>query len=83
MCIATDPDGRRFGVWQSLGMPGAGIVNEPGGIAWEDARLTDVEAGRAFYTAVFGWSYGEIPGLDWRCTAHSAAVAIRWAVSAE
>ena len=45
-------------------MPGAGIVNEPGGIAWEDARLGDVEAGRAFYTAVFGWSYGEIPGME-------------------
>jgi len=64
MCIATDPTGATFGVWQSLGMHGAGIVNEPGGIAWEDARLSDVEAGRAFYTAVFGWSYGEIPGMD-------------------
>lgn len=64
MCIAADPTGAVFGVWQSLGMPGAGIVNEPGGIAWEDARLSDVEAGRAFYTAVFGWSYGEIPGMD-------------------
>ena len=64
MCIAADPTGAVFGVWQSLGMPGAGIVNEPGGIAWEDARLTDVEAGRAFYTAVFGWTYAEIPGVE-------------------
>jgi predicted enzyme related to lactoylglutathione lyase len=64
MCIAADPTGGVFGVWQSLGMPGAGIVNEPGGIAWEDARLTDVEAGRAFYTAVFGWTYAEIPGME-------------------
>jgi predicted enzyme related to lactoylglutathione lyase len=64
MCIAADPTGGVFGIWQSLGMPGAAIVNEPGGIAWEDARLTDVEAGRAFYTAVFGWTYGEIPGME-------------------
>ena len=63
MCIAADPAGAVFGVWQSLGMPGAGIYSEPGGIAWEDARLSDVEAGRAFYTAVFGWTYAEIPGL--------------------
>ena len=63
MCIAADPAGAVFGVWQSLGMPGAGIYSEPGGIAWEDARLSDVEAGRAFYTAVFGWTYGEIPGM--------------------
>ncbi len=64
MCIATDPTGGTFGVWQAQGMNGAGIVNEPGGIAWEDARLTDVEAGRRFYTEVFGWSYDEIPGLE-------------------
>jgi uncharacterized protein len=64
MCIASDTMGAVFGVWQSLGMIGAGIYNEPGGIVWEDARLSDVEAGRTFYTEVFGWSYGEIPGLD-------------------
>ncbi len=64
MCIAADPTGAVFGVWQAMGMIGSGIVNEPGGIVWEDARLSDVEAGRKFYTDVFGWSYGEIPGLD-------------------
>jgi predicted enzyme related to lactoylglutathione lyase len=64
MCIAADPTGAVFGVWQATGMIGSSIVNEPGGIAWEDARLSDVEAGRKFYTEVFGWSYGEIPGLD-------------------
>lgn len=64
MCIAADPSGAVFGVWQANPMPGAGVYNEPGGIAWEDARLTDVEAGRAFYADVFGWSYGAIPGPD-------------------
>jgi uncharacterized protein len=64
MCIAADPTGAVFGVWQALEMIGAGVVNEPGGIAWEDARLSDVAAGRKFYSDVFGWSYDEIPGLD-------------------
>jgi predicted enzyme related to lactoylglutathione lyase len=64
MCIAADPTGAVFGVWQAIGMIGAGVFNEPGGIVWEDARLSDVEAGRTFYTDVFGWSYGEIPGMD-------------------
>lgn len=64
MCIAADPTGAVFGVWQATGMIGAAIVNEPGGIVWEDARLSDVEAGRTFYTDVFGWSYGPVPGLE-------------------
>lgn len=64
MAICADPAGAVFGVWQALGMIGAGVHSEPGGIAWEDARLTDVEAGRAFYSAVFGWRYEPIPGID-------------------
>lgn len=63
MAIAADPTGAVFGIWQALDMIGASVFNEPGGMVWEDARLTDVEAGRAFYTEVFGWSYGEIPGM--------------------
>jgi uncharacterized protein len=64
MAICADPTGAVFGVWQALGMIGAGVHSEPGGIVWEDARLGDVEAGRAFYTGVFGWQYGPVPGLD-------------------
>ncbi len=57
MCVAIDPTGASFGIWQSLGMIGAGVVNEPGGLVWEDAQLADPEAGRAFYGAVFGYTY--------------------------
>lgn len=63
MAICSDPAGAVFGVWQAVGMIGVGVYNEPGGIVWEDARLTDIEAGRRFYTDVFGWTYGEIPGV--------------------
>jgi uncharacterized protein len=62
MCIAADPTGAVFGVWQSLGMIGAGVVNEPGGLVWEDGRLTDPEAGRAFYADVFGFTYRPVDG---------------------
>src|SRR5262245_1718912 len=44
MVIAADPAGAVFGVWQSLGMNGAAVYNEPGGLTWEDARLSDPEA---------------------------------------
>lgn len=41
MCMAIDPAGAVFGVWQAREMIGAEIVNEPGGITWEDLRSTD------------------------------------------
>lgn len=62
MCVALDPTGAAFGIWQSLGMIGAEVVNEPGGLVWEDARLSDPEAGRAFYAAVFGYGYQRVEG---------------------
>ena len=62
MTVATDPAGAAFGVWQAGGTIGAEIYNEPGGLTWEDARLTDPESARAFYTAVFGYHYQPVPG---------------------
>jgi predicted enzyme related to lactoylglutathione lyase len=62
MLIALDAVGRVFGVWQSLGMIGAEIVNEPGSLTWTDARLPDPAAGKAFYAAVFGYGFEPVPG---------------------
>jgi predicted enzyme related to lactoylglutathione lyase len=62
MAIATDPTGGVFGIWQAAGMNGIGIYSEAGGLAWEDARLTDPEAGKRFYTDVFGYTYQPVPG---------------------
>lgn len=62
MTVALDPTGAAFGVWQAIGMIGAEIYNEPGGLAWTDARLTDPDTARSFYTAVFGYRYQPMPG---------------------
>ena len=62
MCVAVDPTGAAFGVWQALGMIGAGVVNEPGGLGWEDGRLADPETGKRFYGDVFGFTYGSFEG---------------------
>jgi predicted enzyme related to lactoylglutathione lyase len=61
LCIAADPTGAVFGVWQHGVHIGAGLVNEPGGIAWEDLRSTDPDAAKAFYAAVFGWTTQPLP----------------------
>ncbi len=62
LAIAIDPTGGVFGIWQATGMNGVGVYNEPGGLSWEDARLSDPEAGKRFYTDVFGYTYQPIPG---------------------
>ena len=59
--IALDPTGGAFGIWQAAGMNGFTIANEPGSVTWNEARLTDLDAGKAFYAVVFGHTYQEIP----------------------
>ncbi len=61
MLVAADPSGAVFGVWQAGTHVGAGVVNEPGGLTWEDLRSSDPDAARAFYTAVFGYHSEAVP----------------------
>lgn len=42
-------------MWQARHHIGAEIVNEPGGLAWEDLRSTDPRAAHDFYSQVFGF----------------------------
>ena len=55
MVLAQDPTGATFGVWQAASFIGASLVNEPGGLTWEDLRSPDPDTARAFYTALFGY----------------------------
>jgi predicted enzyme related to lactoylglutathione lyase len=57
MFLAADPTGAVFGVWQAGEHFGAGVVNEPGGLSWEDLRSHDPDAARGFYNSVFGYRY--------------------------
>ena len=67
MFIAADPSGAAFGVWQVGSHIGAGIVNEPGGLTWDDLRSPQPDAARDFYTAVFGYRTEALPqgGVDY------------------
>jgi predicted enzyme related to lactoylglutathione lyase len=67
MAILTDPSGAVFGLWQAGTMIGASLVNEPGGLVWEDLRSTDPDAARGFYGALFGYEYEtlEMAGPDY------------------
>lgn len=62
MAVVADPQGAVFGVWQALSHIGSSIVNEPGGLTWNDAAHADPEAARTFYAQVFGYRYLPLPG---------------------
>ncbi len=55
MAIFADPTGAVFGIWQPGTFLGAGLVNEPGAIAWNELGTRDTAAAKEFYGTVFGW----------------------------
>ena len=55
MAFYSDPTGAVFGVWQPKEFAGADLVNVPNSLCWNELLTRDIEAGRAFYPAVFGW----------------------------
>ena len=67
MAIAADPSGAVFGIWQAGQMIGSSLVNEPGGLTWEDLRSTDPAAAQDFYRALFGYRLDpvEMAGPDY------------------
>jgi predicted enzyme related to lactoylglutathione lyase len=62
MAIAADPQGNVFGVWQAGATTGVEVFNEPGSLTWNEAAVDDPGAARNFYSAVFGFTWDEIPG---------------------
>jgi hypothetical protein len=64
MVIALDPQGNGFGLWQAGTHTGVEIHNEPGSLVWNDAAVDDPAAAREFYTAVFGYRFDEVEGMD-------------------
>jgi predicted enzyme related to lactoylglutathione lyase len=56
MAVIADPQGAVFAVWQAGRHPGAGLVNAPGALAWNELLTSDVAAAEAFYGALFGWT---------------------------
>lgn len=56
MAVFADSVGAPFAVWQPRAHIGAGLVNEPGTLCWNELTTRDPAAAKAFYPAVFGWS---------------------------
>jgi predicted enzyme related to lactoylglutathione lyase len=64
MCVAADPAGAVFGVWQPLTFAGAGVVNEAGAWVWDELNTTDIPGATTFYKPALGITIApmEMPG---------------------
>lgn len=66
MAVVGDPTGTVFGLWQSGEHKGVDLYNEPGGLTWSEAMVGDYQAGKDFYTKVFGFTYTDVgQGMDY------------------
>lgn len=54
MAFATDSTGADFGIWQAGEHFGAAIVNEHGGLNWNELVTDEPQRALDFYTSVFG-----------------------------
>ncbi|MFD0277013.1 VOC family protein [Kitasatospora sp. NPDC127111] len=64
MLVAADPTGAVFGVWQKLDFIGAGIVNEPGALVWNELNTGDTDAAGRFYHRALGLRPGTVQGME-------------------
>jgi predicted enzyme related to lactoylglutathione lyase len=62
MAVFADPEGAVFCVWQANEHRGAQVVNEHGALNFNNLATRDVDAAKAFYGAVFGWTTLTLPG---------------------
>ncbi len=77
MAVFADPTGAVFGVWQPGEHKGAGIVSEPGSVAWHQCNTRDTDKALEFYAEVFGWESEKVDtgGADyWQLTKDGASV---------
>lgn len=55
MAILFDPNGAAVSIWQPRTHIGAGLVNEPGSLCWNELTTRHPQDAIDFYTTVFGW----------------------------
>lgn len=67
MAILADPGGAVVALWQGDGMTGAGVVDRPGSMCWNELNTRAVDESIDFYRAVFGMEGVATPsdGMDY------------------
>jgi predicted enzyme related to lactoylglutathione lyase len=66
MAVIQDPQGAFFMVWEPRENIGAGLVNGPGMLSWNELASPDVDASAKFYGDLFGWEAEPMEGMPQR-----------------
>jgi uncharacterized protein len=61
MGVIADPAGAPLALWEPRGQIGAGLVNVPGALCWNDLATTDVDGAMTFYGGLLGWTFTDVP----------------------
>ena len=56
LVLLQDPAGATLCLWQPGRTIGAGRVNEPGCLTWNELHVPDIGAAASFYGELFGWT---------------------------
>lgn len=57
MSTIQDRTGAHIALWQPKKHIGAGVVNIPGAMSWNELYTPDMEASKKFYADLFGWTF--------------------------
>ncbi|HEY7785553.1 MAG TPA: VOC family protein [Pyrinomonadaceae bacterium] len=55
MAVIQDPTGAGFAIWQPGTHKGAGVVNVPVSLCWNELATKDTDKAGKFYSGLFGW----------------------------
>jgi predicted enzyme related to lactoylglutathione lyase len=66
MAVVQDPQGAYFLLWEPRAVHGAGIVNAPGALVWNELQSPDLDASASFYSSLFGWEVEQLPDMEER-----------------
>lgn len=64
MAVVQDPQGAVVSLWQAGDHKGAGVVNTPGALTWNDLITSDIDSATGFYGALFGWGFRDVGDPD-------------------
>jgi predicted enzyme related to lactoylglutathione lyase len=56
LAVVRDPTGALVHLWQARGQTGAGRVNDPGCMVWNELASPEPERAGAFFSALLGWT---------------------------
>jgi len=62
MLMLQGPDDAVLSLWQPKSHIGAGLVNTPGALCWNELYTKDPAVSRDFYGALLGWTFAPGPG---------------------